>query len=62
MQFGNAVDRMRTDDAQIRHADLAICDNRHAAYLIPAARKTRPCLVAEPAVDLTDDLIHARKF
>ena len=58
MKFGNAVDRMRSDDGQIRHPDLTVAQNADARNGVPVAGEELPCLFTEPFVDLFDDHVN----
>ena len=61
MEFGNAVDGMRTDNAQISHSYLSVCDNSHAGNSVPISGIEIPHISAETAVNLFDYHIKARK-
>ena len=61
MKLGNAVDGMGADHAEIRHAHLCVCDDRHAGNPVPVARIKIPKVRAEAAVDLAYDGINPGK-
>ena len=64
MQFGHAVDVMRTDDGEVRHADalrVAFLDDRELGLAGVVARPAAVDLFEVTAVDLVDDLEMARE-
>ena len=59
VELGDAVNRGRADDAEVRHPDVALAvlvDERHPLELLDVARVERADLLQEAAVDLVDDL------
>ena len=64
MELGDAVNRGRADDAEVRHPDVALAvlvDERHPLELLDVARIERADLLEEASVDLVDDLEMARE-
>ena len=60
VQFGNAVDVMRTHDAEICHAHGVVCENRHTGNAVPISGEMRPEIFAETTVDLFEDVVDTR--
>ena len=61
MKLRDAVDAVAADDGEVRHADLAVVNDRHVLDLVVVARILRLDLVQEAAVDLLDNLVNTRK-
>jgi hypothetical protein len=64
VQLGHAVDAVRADGREVRHADLPhgpFFDDRHACHALDLTRPAALHLVQEALVDLVDDLNVARQ-
>ena len=62
VQFGNAVDRVGADHAQVCHMHLTVADQTHLGDPVPVSGESFPCVLAEALVDLLDDRMDSRQL